>query len=152
MKKSIRKGFTLIELMIVIMVIAVLAAIAIPSYQEYIRRAEASKVNQEMLKISQELERHRSRNFTYIGFAIGATIYSIPNTSYTITIIDGISGTTTLTVAAAVGQKWSMKANSNDPYSNKFNFILTNDGFKCKNKSFTVMSYSDCGTGGVMGW
>lgn len=152
MKKIIQKGFTLIELMIVIIVVTILAAIAIPSYQEFTRRAEASKVNQEMLKISQELERHKSRNFTYLGFSKGVTAYTVPNTNYTITIIDGTSGTTALTATTAVGQKWSMKANSNDSYSNKFNFILNSDGFKCKNKSFTVMTYSSCGTGGVSGW
>ena len=56
MKAPLQKGFTLIELMIVVAIIGILAAIAIPQYQNYVARSQVARVMSESGSIKTAIE------------------------------------------------------------------------------------------------
>ena len=68
--RSKSSGFTLIELMIAVAIVGVLAAIAYPSYIEYVKKGRRAELMVQMLKTRQLMERYYTENRTY------------PNTKY----------------------------------------------------------------------
>ncbi len=73
--KQIQKGFTLIELMIVVAIIGILAAVALPAYQDYTIRAKVSEL---LLAASSQRtqlsEKYQTDPSNTTGFGVGATI------------------------------------------------------------------------------
>lgn len=65
MRRQFCGGFTLIELMIVVVIVAILASIALPSYQSSIQKSRRTAVQAELLSLAAELERMYSRQFVY---------------------------------------------------------------------------------------
>ena len=68
MKPNRAAGFTLIELMIVVSIIAVLASLAYNSYQDSIRKSRRAKAKADVMSITQDYERWYTVNNTYVGF------------------------------------------------------------------------------------
>jgi len=71
------KGFTLIELMIVVAIIGVLAGISYPAYQDYVLRAKRSDAKAALLTVQMAQEKYRANNPIYGTLAqIGASATS----------------------------------------------------------------------------
>lgn len=72
-------GFTLIEVMIVVAIVAILAAIALPSYQESVRKSKRAEARAGLLETSQWMQRFYSQNdrFDQANDA-GGTAVSLP--------------------------------------------------------------------------
>jgi type IV pilus assembly protein PilE len=67
------RGFTLIELMVVLAIVGILAAIAYPSFHRYIVRSKRAQAQGLLLQLMQQQERYYSRNNSYIVFSAGAS-------------------------------------------------------------------------------
>jgi type IV pilus assembly protein PilE len=63
-------GFTLIELMITVAIIGILAAIAMPSYQQYVLKANRADAKAILMESAQFMERYFTTNNTYVGATV----------------------------------------------------------------------------------
>jgi type IV pilus assembly protein PilE len=61
------RGFTLIEVMVTLAIVAILAAIAIPSYQEYVQRSRVTEAFATLSALRVKMEQYYQDNRTYVG-------------------------------------------------------------------------------------
>lgn len=97
------RGFTLIELMITVAVVALLAAVALPSYNEYVMRSHRANARAALLQAAQWMERTATAQGTYpLTAAIPPGVLFVEGGRYNIVAVstNGISYTLTATPAA----------------------------------------------------
>lgn len=123
-------GFTLIELMIVVAIIGILAAIAYPSYQRYVIKTKRADMMSEIHNIASELQARKLAQGSYSKVSVTDLAVNYPR-----------QGTAIYSVAIApITDKWVIQATPvGKPMIGDGNLTLNYQGTKCRG---TV-----CGTG-----
>lgn len=104
------QGFTLIELMVVTAIVAILAAIAYPSYQQYVIRGKRSAAQAQMMDIANREQQYLLANRAYAGkSALESGGYALPSEvssdySYDISMTSGTPPTFTITFTPSGSQ------------------------------------------------
>jgi type IV pilus assembly protein PilE len=121
---KLSRGFTLIELMIAVAIIGILSAIAIPSYQQYVLRANRADAEAILLETAQAMERYYTTNNTYNGGVVTSAVS--PKGAAGSAVKYNISFTATPTATAYTVQAVRANAQVNDATCG--DLTLTNTG------------------------
>ena len=95
--KRANSGFTLIELMIVVVIAGILAAVAFPAYTDSVRKSRRAAAKTTMLQIAQQEERYYTENNKYValtglGYASSTVNSNNNGHAVTITLAPGSNG------------------------------------------------------------
>ncbi|CAN7492922.1 prepilin-type N-terminal cleavage/methylation domain-containing protein [Acidovorax sp. LjRoot129] len=114
MNTKLQQGFTLIEVMIVVAIVGILTAIALPSYQEYIARGRRAEARAGLLQAAQWLERASTATGQYPATAaFPPNLTTVPSGGYAISLLSPSAGAGTFLLTAT-----RQGPQANDPCGN----------------------------------
>lgn len=132
-KKS--SGFTLIELMITIAIIAILAGVALPSYQQYVIRGNRAAAQAQMMEIANRQQQYFLANRSYASKTeLEDTGYALPaevSTRYDYTVTTGSTLNGACSVVTSDIPAFVIRFSAKDSQLSDGNILLSGAGTKC---------------------
>lgn len=64
------KGFTLVELLVVLSIIGIMAAVGFPAYNDYVQRSHRVDLQAHLMQLASNLERYKSQQMSYTGVTL----------------------------------------------------------------------------------
>lgn len=126
MKKN--RGFTLIEILIVVILIAILAAIAIPSYQNYVTKTKIKEAQSNLIALSLSAENYYQRTLAYPVATLSSSSQLTANTVFK--TWGASSNAFEYKYASADGSGYTLTATGNESKVSGCTLTLNNQGAK----------------------
>ena len=147
-----QRGFTLMELMITVAIVAILATLVIPSYMEQVKKTKRSDAKVELLKISQLQESYFVQNLSYAKtltqLGLSANSIATENNEYTVTV-DTVAPAACAGTSVSSCQAFTLKATprvggpqENDSQCTQF--TLASSGLKGTSAGATAAEVRKC--------
>lgn len=125
-----QRGFSLIELMIVVTIIAILATIAFPGYQASVRKSRRADAQGALVTFAATMERHFTENNTYKGAASGGGDTGEPAIFATEAPLGGVDKFYDLTIQAAQATAYTLRATPKNAQAGDGLMELTSTGIQ----------------------
>lgn len=136
------KGFTLIEMMVAVVLVAVLASIAMPSYQSYIRRGQLSDAFTTLADMRVKMEQYYQDNKFYGLAANNATCATLPG--YAAFPVTNKYFTLSCGAGAAPSQTYTLTATGSSGLTAGYDYTLNQAGTKGTTKFANATSTAAC--------
>lgn len=144
-----QRGFTLIEVMVVVAIIGIIAAIAYPSYQEQVAKSRRADAQRALMEAEQYMRRFFSSRDTFEGITLPAGLLTSPRTgmgsaAYNIELIEDGDAVDTTTGESA--SSFTLRATRTGSMANDRcgDLTITNTGVKTLSNNASGTTVADC--------